>query len=307
MNSAEFFQGESRTIQSIYKVIFEYLKKVAEANGVTIEAKTPSLHEGPLTIDVVGGLRTTSTKTPEIYLLGFSEPNAVGIFHDVFTKKAPDPKEKSKEHDLMKALFQGLDAEAKTMGKTLDPKQSIIVTGLALGGWKKIEVQKAVKMPIGTKSGEIVLTLPLFDHDFSAQKTIDFFGFPEDTRILVVDDSATSRVSSRQHLAMAGYFVVDECVDGQAAITKLRGSRPPFGLVVADWHMPNMSGMELLKKIRATEEIAALPVILATGERNKEEISAAIKEGVTGYLLKPLAPESFFKSLKQAADMSKRK
>ena len=81
--------------------------------------------------------------------------------------------------------------------------------------------------------------------------------------ILVVDDSQTSRRLSRYFLNSIGYYNLDECADGQAAINKLQASKPPFELVVADWHMPHMSGLELLRQVRADRMLSKLPVILA--------------------------------------------
>jgi len=159
---------------------------------------------------------------------------------------------------------------------------------------------KSIRFPFTTPKGDLVIEIPLFDMVQQQKQISEFYGFPETTRILVVDDSSTSRKLSRHHLSAAGYLNVDESVDGQAALSKLLGSRPPFELVVADWHMPNMTGLELLKKIRSIPELKHLPVILVTGEKNKDEIAMAIKEGVSGYVVKPFEGETLHKALKRA-------
>ncbi|RYZ82391.1 MAG: response regulator, partial [Proteobacteria bacterium] len=69
---------------------------------------------------------------------------------------------------------------------------------------------------------------------------------------------------------------------------------------VADWHMPIMSGFDMLKKVRTIDEFKKLPIILVTGEKNKEEVMNAIREGVTAYLVKPVQLPDFLKALKKA-------
>ncbi|RZK06780.1 MAG: response regulator [Flavobacterium sp.] len=186
----------------------------------------------------------------------------------------------------------------------IDGKLTAIQETPGLGDWKNIQTENSVKLPFKTPEGEFALYLPLFDSAFIRAKTESSYGYPENARILVVDDSVSSRKYSRQYLAMGGYFNVDECPDGQSAFTKLFGSHPRFNLVVADWHMPNMTGFELLKKIRATPEIKDVPVILVTGERNKEEIMNAIRAGVNGYLIKPIEPGSFLATVKKTGKSS---
>jgi len=122
---------------------------------------------------------------------------------------------------------------------------------------------------------------------------------PGATRILVVDDSATTRKILRKYLAELGYSHTEESSDGAMAWTRIVGTSPKFGLIIADWHMPNLSGLDLLKKIRATEETKELPVILVTAERNRDEVEKAIRSGVTGYIVKPFDPDTLAKALKE--------
>ena len=307
MSPFDLLHANQRFIQSLQKSFADILAKVGQANGVTLEAKPPveEASTGQVTETIVA-LRTANSSASAIYPIGLGDATQVALFQELFGKKTLQPKEKPTEHDLAMAIYRGLEEELKGRGETVDPKRSMVLTGAMLGGWQKAESEQVLRFPFTTPKGELSLRIPLLTSELMRQKNMEFYGWREDTRILVVDDSSTSRMSSRQHLAMAGFFNVDECIDGQSAYTKVAGSRPPFGMVVADWHMPNMSGIELLKKIRATEDVKSIPVILATGERKKEEIMNAIKEGVTGYLVKPLAPESFFKSIKQAAEAAKK-
>ena len=106
-----------------------------------------------------------------------------------------------------------------------------------------------------------------------------------DLKFLVVDDFATMRRIIRNLLNELGFNNVDEAEDGVNALVKLRGDR--FDFVVSDWHMPNMNGIELLRTIRADEQLRRLPVLMVTAEANKENILAAAQAGASGYVVKP--------------------
>lgn len=104
-------------------------------------------------------------------------------------------------------------------------------------------------------------------------------------KILVVDDFSTMRRIVRNLLKELGYTNVDEAEDGVAALQKLRGSN--FQFVVTDWNMPNMTGIELLKEIRADATLKSLPVLMITAEAKKENIIEAAQSGASGYIVKP--------------------
>jgi Response regulator containing CheY-like receiver, AAA-type ATPase, and DNA-binding domains len=104
-------------------------------------------------------------------------------------------------------------------------------------------------------------------------------------RILVVDDFPTMRRIIRSLLRELGFSNVEEAEDGGDALTKLKQS--PFELVISDWNMPNVDGLEMLQQIRATEELKKLPVLMVTAEAKKENIIAAAKAGASGYVVKP--------------------
>ncbi len=105
------------------------------------------------------------------------------------------------------------------------------------------------------------------------------------TKFLVVDDFSTMRRIVRNLLKELGYSNVDEAEDGVIALSKLKGGG--FEFVVSDWNMPNMDGLTLLQHIRATPELAALPVLMVTAEAKKENIIAAAQAGANGYIVKP--------------------
>ena len=104
-------------------------------------------------------------------------------------------------------------------------------------------------------------------------------------KFLVVDDFSTMRRIVRNLLKELGFQNLDEAEDGVAALSKLRGSQ--FDFVVSDWNMPNMTGIDLLKEIRADDNLKHLPVLMVTAEAKKENIISAAQAGANGYIVKP--------------------
>lgn len=104
-------------------------------------------------------------------------------------------------------------------------------------------------------------------------------------RFLVVDDFSTMRRIVRNLLKELGFNNVDEAEDGADALNKIKTKG--FDFVISDWNMPNMDGLELLKSIRASADIASLPVLMVTAEAKKENIIAAAQAGASGYVVKP--------------------
>lgn len=106
-------------------------------------------------------------------------------------------------------------------------------------------------------------------------------------RILVVDDFSTMRRIVRNLLVELGFSgsLIQEADDGENALIALRAQ--PFDLVVTDWNMPNMTGIDLLRAIRAEPSLKAIPVLMVTAENNRDQIIAAAQAGVSGYVVKP--------------------
>jgi two-component system chemotaxis response regulator CheY len=104
-------------------------------------------------------------------------------------------------------------------------------------------------------------------------------------KILVVDDFSTMRRIVRNLLKELGFTNVDEAEDGVAGLAKLRGAA--FDFVVSDWNMPNMTGIEMLRQIRADPQLKHLPVLMVTAEAKKENIIEAAQAGASGYVVKP--------------------
>ena len=111
----------------------------------------------------------------------------------------------------------------------------------------------------------------------------------QNMKIMVVDDMSTMRRIVKNLLKQLGFANVEEAENGQEALTKLRADR--FGFVVSDWNMPVMSGIELLKAIRADETLKSIPVLMVTAEAQKENIIEAVQAGVSNYVVKPFTAE----------------
>lgn len=108
-------------------------------------------------------------------------------------------------------------------------------------------------------------------------------------KILVVDDFSTMRRIVKNILKQLGYENIEEAEDGAHAYNKLKSGS--FGFVVSDWNMPNMDGLELLKKVRSDPELKGLPFLMVTAEAEKEKVIEAIKAGVSNYIVKPFTAE----------------
>jgi len=104
-------------------------------------------------------------------------------------------------------------------------------------------------------------------------------------KILVVDDFPTMRRIVRSLLRELGFSNIEEAEDGQQALAKLKEGG--IELIVSDWNMPNMDGLEMLKLVRADAALKHIPVLMVTAEAKKENIIAAAQAGASGYVVKP--------------------
>ena len=109
-------------------------------------------------------------------------------------------------------------------------------------------------------------------------------------KILIVDDFSTMRRIIRNMLRQLGYNNIVEAEDGAEALSLLHREKVDF--VISDWNMPNMSGLDLLKAIRADDNLKPLPVLLVTAEALKENVVEALKAGVNNYVIKPFTAET---------------
>lgn len=119
-------------------------------------------------------------------------------------------------------------------------------------------------------------------------------------KILIVDDFSTMRRIVKNILKQIGYTDIDEAEDGNGALVKLRQDK--YDLVVSDWNMPNMSGLDLLKAIRADNGLNGIPVLMVTAEAKKENVVEAIKAGVNNYVVKPFTAEVLKEKIEKIFD-----
>ena len=105
-------------------------------------------------------------------------------------------------------------------------------------------------------------------------------------KVLIAEDSNTMRGIVREMMRRLGYNEIVEAEDGQQAWEQL--NQGSFDLLLTDWNMPRMSGLELLQKVRESPDLAAIPVVMLTTRNNKEDIVSAMKAGINNYVTKPV-------------------
>jgi len=109
-------------------------------------------------------------------------------------------------------------------------------------------------------------------------------------KVLVVDDFSTMRRIVKNILRQIGFTNIEEAENGNDALVKLK--RDKYDLVISDWNMPNMTGLDLLKAIRSDQDLCNIPVLMVTAEAKKENVIEAIKAGVNNYIVKPFTAET---------------
>jgi two-component system chemotaxis response regulator CheY len=115
-------------------------------------------------------------------------------------------------------------------------------------------------------------------------------------KVLVVDDSSTMRRIVVNSLQKSGTYTIIEAENGEEALARYT---PDVGLVLTDWNMPVMSGLDFVKALRARPEAAGVPIIMVTTRGVREDVLAAVSAGVTNYIVKPFTPAV----LKEKVDM----
>jgi two-component system chemotaxis response regulator CheY len=119
-------------------------------------------------------------------------------------------------------------------------------------------------------------------------------------KVLVVDDFPTMRRIVKNLIKQVGFESIDEAEDGQQAWNKLKSGN--FGLILCDWNMPKMEGIDLLKNIRQDAALKDIPFIMITAEAEKEKVIEALKAGVDNYIVKPFTAEVLREKLEKVAE-----
>ena len=114
-------------------------------------------------------------------------------------------------------------------------------------------------------------------------------------RILIVDDYKTMLRVIGNLLRQLEFSHIDEALDGSEALAKLRMAK--YDLVISDWNMEPMNGLDLLKQVRADPKLAGIPFIMVTAESKTENVVAAKQAGVSNYIVKPFNAETLGKKL----------
>ncbi|MFP5223490.1 MAG: chemotaxis response regulator CheY [Acidobacteriota bacterium] len=124
--------------------------------------------------------------------------------------------------------------------------------------------------------------------------------YNKDMRVLVVDDFSTMRRIIKNILRQLGFTNIIEADDGSTAWETLNKDKIDF--VISDWNMPKMPGIELLRKVRASEEFANMPFLMVTAEAQQENIIEAVQAKVSNYIVKPFTAETLGQKIDKIFD-----
>lgn len=122
----------------------------------------------------------------------------------------------------------------------------------------------------------------------------------KEMRILVVDDFSTMRRIIKNILRQLGFNNIIEADDGSTAWETLNKDKIDF--IISDWNMPKMPGIELLRKVRSSEDFAALPFLMVTAEAQQENIIEAVQAKVSNYIVKPFTAETLGQKIDKIFD-----
>lgn len=116
-------------------------------------------------------------------------------------------------------------------------------------------------------------------------------------KVLVVDDFATMRRILKNVLKQIGFTNISEADDGKSALKALR--KEEYDLILCDWNMPEMPGIELLGNVRSDDALKDIPFVMVTAEAKKENIIEAVQAGVSNYVVKPFTAETIGEKLEK--------
>jgi len=122
----------------------------------------------------------------------------------------------------------------------------------------------------------------------------------ESLNVLVVDDSKTMVRIISNTLSRLGIKNIEKAYDGLEGLEKFKSSN--LDIVLTDWNMPNMNGLELVKRIRKSDQ--DIPIVMVTTEGGKREVITAIKAGVDNYIIKPFTPAVLKEKLSDILDIT---
>lgn len=118
----------------------------------------------------------------------------------------------------------------------------------------------------------------------------------KDIKILIVDDVASVRNVTKSILMVDEYTNIELASDGANALVKL--DNEIYDLIICDWEMPNMDGLELLIEIKKDERLKDIPFLMLTSNTDKVKVNVALKAGATDYVIKPIQPSALLEKIK---------
>ena len=211
------------------------------------------------------------------------------------------PKIKELSELLGICLNESIHGEIQSLLSANEMKKTFIGNDDTIGVFKKNESYQFLRITMGEESKPIILDIPILSNTYSSNYVYETTGLIEASRILIVEDSKMIREALKNYLFALGLNNVDEAIDGKEGAIKALSTLKKYNLIIADWHMPEMSGLEMLREVRNNIDIKTTPFILATSEQKKEEIVEAVKLRVSGYLIKPFTLDMLLKAIKNCA------
>ncbi len=293
MNIFQLIQANPSLTVQIQKSLLETLKTHSKCS---LDSKPANLKENKTKFKIsILSMLSLSNKSGEkgVLALGFSDNSFMKIYENTLNPKPEGigPENVNLAGALINVIYKVIAPELSKKGTTFDPAVPIVLLEKEVSDSAKVAVDRSLVFPFSSEQGDLYFEIPEImeapaerphDSTVKPQKLLAF-----ETRILLVDDSGTTRKISKKALSELGYTNIIEASDGALAWELIVQGNPPVDIVISDWHMPNMTGLELLTKIRRTPETKTLPVIMVTAERNKEEVMKIISLGAQGYLAKP--------------------
>jgi two-component system chemotaxis response regulator CheY len=279
-----------RVISLISKKLLDVITSSLEINNPKISVSILDKSSG--TIMGLAHIRFQFSKGSQVVLIGTSDKNTYQLIKD-------HPECQKITKSIGKALIEGIESEfAATTGGT-DLKKILVANEELNALYKKYDSIHYIRVRIGEEN-PLIFEIPINCGAYRSNYSYSELGYSENARILVVDDSKLNRMVLRDFLNALGFNQVDEATDGKDGLNKIFKSLVKYDLVLADWHMPEMTGLEMLKAVRTNAETRETPFILATSEQKKEEIVESLKLKVSGYLIKPYNLEQLLKAIKNS-------
>jgi two-component system, chemotaxis family, chemotaxis protein CheY len=119
-------------------------------------------------------------------------------------------------------------------------------------------------------------------------------------KILSIDDSTTMRMMLRKTVEELGFLFI-EATDGAKGLQVLEREAENISLILLDWNMPGMNGLEFLQQVKKTIQYQSIPIIMVTTEAEKENVIKALQYGIKNYILKPFTTDELVQKIKQSA------